>query len=220
MRPLLAIFALALAGCSELVSPTRTTPYEYRQFVVNGPNDIDTLTFKWPRSFLPVRVWVANDEPLRAPVELAIERWEGALLFGEFRAELVSDSTSADVIVRNVPSPGGIGLSRIRLEGLAPECLGATDVRTNAALTEVILPIRVYVWPRFASDHPQIRTCYDITTTHEMGHVLGIISPNHSPSPADVMFGNPVLNGLSERDMITAETVYHVPATLVPTGRR
>ena len=218
MRALLPVLAVLVAGCSELVSPTRVSPYEYRQFVVNGPNDIDTLIFKWPRSFLPVRIWVADDEPLRAPVDSAIARWQGALLFGEFRAEIVSDSNQADVIVRNIPSPGGIGL--IRLEGAAPECTGATDIRTNAELTQVILPIRMYVWPRFAPTHPGMPACYEITATHEMGHVLGIISPFHSPSAGDVMFSNPVLNGLSERDVATAETVYHVPATLVPTGRR
>ena len=220
MRRALPFAIVLLAGCSELISPTRVPPYEYRQFIVNGPNDVDTLTFKWPREFLPVRIWVAPEEPLAPHVQKAIDRWEGALLFGEFSAELVSDSTKADVIVRNVPSPGGIGLSRMRLGSMAPECLGATDIRTNEAITQVVLPMRVYIWPRFAPNHPSIGTCYDITATHELGHVLGIISPNHSPNAGDVMFGNPVLNGLSERDMVTAETVYHVEATLVPVGRR
>ena len=220
MRRLLACSAMLLAGCSELISPTRATPYEYRQFVVNGPNDVDTVTFHWPRSFMPVRIWVASDEPLRAPVDTAIARWEGALLFGEFRADIVSDSNQADVIVRNIPSPGGIGLSKLRLDAMAPECLGATDIATDAALTQVILPMHVYVWPRFSPDNPNIDTCYEITATHEMGHVLGIISPFHSPNSGDVMFSNPVFNGLSDRDIATAETVYHTPSRLVPVGRR
>ncbi len=220
MRRLIPAVLLLGAACSDLLSPTRVAPYEYRQFVASGGTRIDTLTFRWPRSFLPVRIWVADDEPLRQPITTAISRWQGALLFGEFRAELVTDSSRADVIVRNVPSPGGIGLSRIRLDALAPECIGATDIRTDGALTQVILPMRVYIWPRFSPQNPNITTCYEITATHELGHVIGIISPNHSPDVGDVMFSNPVFNGLSERDISTAEVVSHITPTLVPTGRR
>ncbi len=220
MRRFIPFVVLLAAACSDLISPTRVPPYEYRQFVASGTARIDTLTFRWPRAFLPVRIWVADDEPLRQPIQTAISRWQGALLFGEFRAELVADSSRADVIVRNVPSPGGIGLSRIRLDALAPECIGATDISTDGALTQVVLPMRMYIWPRFAPNNPNLSTCYEITATHEMGHVLGIISPNHSPDPRDVMFSNPVFNGLSARDIATAEVVSHITPTLVPTGRR
>ena len=49
---------------------------------------------------------------------------------------------------------------------------------------------------------------------HEIGHALGIFA--HSVSPADLMYADPVLNGLSERDRATAEAAYHLPATLRP----
>ena len=182
--------AVATVGCSEIASPRRAASYEYRVFVSNQAGGTDTLAFHWPRSTMPVRIWVASDDPLR----------EGVL----------------DIIVRNVIAPAGPNLSR--LESLAPQCLGATDIDANRAQRRLTLPIRVYVWPRFAANDPEMPTCYRLTVTHEIGHAIGIFA--HSPNSGDVMFANPVLDGISERDRLTAETAYHLAPTLEPFGRR
>jgi hypothetical protein len=208
--------ALATVGCSEIASPRRAASYEYRVFVSNQAGGTDTLAFHWPRSTMPVRIWVATDDPLREGVLAAIERWESAFLYGEWRADLVSDSARADIIVRNVIAPAGPNLSR--LESLAPQCLGATDIDASRAQRRLTLPIRVYVWPRFAANDPEMPTCYRLTVTHEIGHAIGIFA--HSPNSGDVMFANPVLDGISERDRLTAETAYHLAPTLEPFGRR
>ena len=51
-----------------------------------------------------------------------------------------------------------------------------------------------------------------------MGHAIGLLE--HSPSVADLMFSDPLLDGISNRDRITAETVYHLRPTYTPTNRR
>lgn len=218
MRRLLPLLAFAVVGCSDLVTPLRTGPYEYRKFVSKGlPNgSVDTVTFHWPRSALPVRVWAAASDPLRPHVATAVARWKATFLYGEFDAILVDDSLKADVIVRNVAPPP---LSTpLRLEAFAPECRGATDIPFNLTTNVAELPFRIYIYSRFTPDPPGLGECYSITATHELGHAIGLLE--HSPSPTDVMFGDPLNDGVSERDRITAETLYHLPSRLVPGPRR
>lgn len=217
MRLKAGLLVLALAGCSDMITPTRVAPYEYRLLPARtGRTDI--ISFKWPRSFLPVRIWVAADDVLRPHVAEAINRWEAAFLYGEFRAELVSDSSRADVIVRNTLSPGGGGLVKERLLAQRPECIGETVFDDTGWPSSQLLPLRIFIAPRFAPTDPGMAACYAITATHELGHAIGLLE--HSSDAGDVMFANPVLDGLSERDIVTAETVYHVQPSLTPTGRR
>ncbi len=220
MRRLLPLGCLLIAACSDLVTPRRSNPYEYRKFISKGVlgGGIDTVSFHWPRAFLPVRIWVAPDDVLRPHVVTAIARWEGSFLYGEFRATLVSDSTTADIIVRNVVAPPGGELPLLAVEALAPECRGETDLFYNLTARTVVLPVRVYVYPRFTTNPPGLERCYRITTTHELGHAIGLLE--HSPSSTDVMFGDPVQDGVSDRDRITAETVYHLRPTYAPANRR
>jgi predicted Zn-dependent protease len=51
-----------------------------------------------------------------------------------------------------------------------------------------------------------------LTTTHELGHAIGIFA--HSPDPGDIMFGDPVVSELSDRDRATAEAAYHLQPNL------
>ena len=220
MRRLLPLACVLLAACSDLISPRRTNPYEYRTFVSKGTPDgsIDTVTFHWPRPYLPVRVWVAPEDALQPHVATAIARWQAAFLYGELSAMLVDDSSSADIIVRNTIAPaGGAGLS-LGLEAFAPECRGETDLYYDLATKTVILPIRMYIYPRFTTNPPGLETCYRITVTHEFGHAIGLLG--HSTSSSDVMYSDPVLDGISDRDRTTAETVYHIRPTFAPSNRR
>ncbi|MEP6592006.1 MAG: hypothetical protein ABJC19_12565 [Gemmatimonadota bacterium] len=220
MRRLLPLALLAVAACSDLVTPLRSNPYEYRKFISKGLLDgsVDTVRFHWPRSFLPVRVWVAANDPLLPHMATAVDRWNATFLYGEFRATLVSDSSAADIIVRNVVAPPGGEAPLLGLEALAPECRGETDLFYNLSARTIVLPIRMYIYPRFVTSPPGLESCYRITATHELGHALGLLE--HSPNASDVMFSDPVLDGISDRDRITAETVYHLPATYAPANRR
>lgn len=223
MRPWLVAAALVVAGCSNIASPALTDAYEYRCFadVATGEciGGTDTLTFHWPRELLPVRVWVADDSPVRPYVTTAIDRWQHAFLYGEFRATLVADSSIADIIVLNAPSPdGGALLRHPPLHARAGQCNGETIPDIDAGTNTLTLPIRLYMYATVSEIEPGIATCYSITMTHEMGHAIGLLA--HSPSDGDVMFANPVFDGISDRDRQTAVTVYHVPSTLTIAGRR
>jgi len=218
--PLFLLLAgvVVLSGCNELISPPRVGAYEYRLFEPRPGGGTDTLAFRWPRGELPVRFWVAPDNALRSHLETAIARWEGAFLYGEWRGTIVSDSASADIHVFNrPPSPGDAPTMLRRLESLAPECRGAYDFSTNDASTILRRPMRLYVWSRIVGEGPNLDRCYSITTTHEVGHALGIFE--HSPTSTDVMFPDPTLDGLSERDRATAELLYHQRVTITPGPR-
>lgn len=219
MRRILPLLALSLLACSDIVTPLRTGAYEYRKFVAEEkPSErVDTFTFHWPRAFLPVRVWVDANDPLYPHVARAIRRWTGAFLYGEFDAELVSDSLKADVIVLNAQPPAFVS-GALRMEAFAPECRGATDIPHDPATNIAELPFRIYIYSRFAPDPPGLATCYSITATHELGHALGLLE--HSPSPTDLMFADPALDGIGDQDRITAETLYHLPSRLTPGTRR
>jgi phosphoenolpyruvate carboxykinase (ATP) len=62
------------------------------------------------------------------------------------------------------------------------------------------------------ADDPGLPACLALTTTHELGHALGIFQ--HSDEPSDLMYASPTVPGPSERDLETAEHIYHVPANL------
>lgn len=204
--------ALAVVACGDIGAPVRGDLYEWRLEApaVPGPG-LDTLSFHWSRDELPVRVWVEDASGLPAHMERAIDVWESAFLYGEFEATLVSDSSTADVIVR-----GGTPedkLRRLRLHSaLAPECAGATDLDIDVASRELRLPIRVFVDPRSLPDDPGIEPCLALTSIHELGHALGIFA--HSEDPEDLMYADPEVDLPSDRDRRTAEAVYHTPPNL------
>jgi predicted Zn-dependent protease len=159
-----------------------------------------------------VRIWVHDTLNLPAHVQHGIDQWEAAFLYGEVKAVIVSDSTVADVIVTSGLAPKG-GFSVTRIESLmAPECQGATDVELAASGLEILPPFRAYVDPRFAPSSPGVDECMALTTTHELGHSLGIFA--HSTDPADIMHADPVVSTLSPRDRATAELAYHTEPTL------
>ncbi len=170
----------------------------------------------WPRADLPVRFWIASNSPLRADLQTAIDRWQGAFLYGEFRATIVADSNVADVIVRNDPPDVGGGLG-----AFASQCVGETDTNIDPTALTATLPMHIFVYAVVSDAVPGLATCYSITMTHELGHALGLINSAHAGALAsDVMFANPVFDGLSDRDRLTAVTLYSIPSGVTLTGRR
>lgn len=204
-------------SCADIAAPSRGDAYEWRRIVPTGPTTADTLSFHWPRSRLPVRIWAHDTLNLLADVQRGMAEWEDAFLYGEFDADLVSDSSRADVIV-TVGSAVKGGFSVIRLSStLAPECEGGTDFDLPAGSTQLRMPIRVFVNPRFDPAAPGVDECLALTTTHELGHAIGIFA--HSPTTTDIMYGDPTVSSLSGRDRSTAELAYHTEATLTPGPR-
>jgi hypothetical protein len=216
-RLLLGLAVLTALACGDIAAPVRDDLYEWRLEApsIPGPG-LDTLSFHWDRTHLPVRVWVEDNDDLPGHVARAIDVWEAAFLYREFEATLVSDSTTADVIVLG-GTPGDPKLRTKRLHSaLAPECAGATDLDVDVANTELRLPIRVFIDPRSLPDDPGIERCLALTSIHEMGHALGIFA--HSPDPEDIMYADPEVDLPSARDRRTVEAVYHTPATLEAVG--
>ncbi len=212
--PILSILIAGYSGlsCADIASPSRSQAYEWRRITATGPGTSDTLSFHWPASRLPVKIWTENSLNLPAHVRDGIGQWKSAFLYGEFDGVSVADSNVADVIVRTgSPVPGGF--SMISLAGsLAPECEGGTDFELVPGTREIQVPVRVFINPRFDPGTPGVDECLALTTTHELGHAIGIFA--HSPDPGDIMFADPGVPALSARDRATAERAYHVPATL------
>jgi hypothetical protein len=206
----------ALLACADIAAPSRSSAYEWRRILptATGP---DTLSFHWPRSRLPVRIWAEDTLNLPAHVRHGIGEWEAVFLYGELRSVVVSDSSVADVIVTSGIAPKG-GFSVTRLQSfMAPECQGATDIELDATGQQILPPIRVYVDPRFVLGSPGVDPCMALTTTHELGHALGIFT--HSPNADDIMFADPTVADLSPRDRVTAELAYHVESSLTVAPR-
>ncbi len=209
MRSRLVAFATlaAVAACQSIVAPPIRSAdvYEWRYLNSKGAGGVDTLSFHWLRTALPVRIYVAPGSALEPYVAQAITRWESAFLYGEWRGVMVNDSANADVIFENViPAVEG-GLLRLRAR--APECTGETD-GPDPDIRVWALPIHSYVWSNTGGNVPGLAKCYSLTVTHEMGHTLGIIHP-HSPNATDIMYAFPVVDSLSQRDRQTIVTAYH-----------
>jgi predicted Zn-dependent protease len=216
MKPWHAIVLLAaVAGCTDIGTPSRPVPYESRLFIPfddNGTPAIDSLRFHWPRSSMPVRYWVEDSTQAPQHVRDAIATWKRAFLYAEWDATLTSDSSSADVIVRVLVPPPKPAPSALRMASFRPECEGATDVDTVSNRQEFKLPVRIYLNPKFQS--ADLSLCMGITATHELGHSMGLFQ--HSADPADIMFSDPVATELSDRDVSTIEALYHRDSDMTP----
>lgn len=205
-----SIAVLTLAACNDIASPVRSDYYDPSLVARTSTGALDTLVFSWPRSDLPVRVWVADTSVLKPYVSVAIERWQHAFLYGEWRAVEVTDSTHADIIViSGLPQDEGFSARAI-------ECSGATDA-PDPDTNVYPLPIHIWVFSTTGIPTPGLDTCYDITVTHEFGHAIGIFA--HSPNSSDVMYANPTFDGISDADRQTAEVLYLLPPTVVPGTR-
>jgi hypothetical protein len=208
-RPLLASLFTLLASCSDINSPDRSDFYEWRLRVaaIAPSTGVDTLGFTWPRDRGTVTFWAQDTLDLPARVDRAIATWQGQFLYGEFRGTRVGDSAIADVLVFGRGAP-----QAPFLQARAAECEGVTDVRIDQVTRLLTLPIRVYVLPRFDVADPGVSACLDLTTTHEVGHGIGLFE--HSDDPSDLMYFNPTVAGPSDRDRNTAQRAYHTPSTV------
>jgi predicted Zn-dependent protease len=211
-----ALAAAAGIACSDIVAPSRAERYDWRLLVPfdsAGPR-IDTLTFHWPRSSLPVKIWVENQYSLPTRVREGIREWKGAFLYGEWDATLVTDSNTADVIVTSTLPPPPLRASDRSASALfVPSCQGATDVDTGSTRRQLKLPIHTYVHPSIPGA-PDLDACLRVVAAHEIGHTMGLFQ--HSTDTLDLMFSVPSSTFLTIRDVGTAVNAYHFPSDMVP----
>lgn len=205
---------VAAVACSDIVSPSRTgLAYDWRLLIdydSAGSTFQDTLSFHWPRSALPVKVWVEDQDNLPSYVRAAIRTWKAAFIYGEWDATIVSDSSTADVIVRAIQPPPQTPSLHF---AMAQACVGATDVDTVATRRQLRIPIHAYVYVSIPGD-PGLAECLNTVATHELGHTMGIFQ--HSKDSTDIMFAVPTADALTPSDVATMINAYHFKPTMTP----
>jgi hypothetical protein len=205
------IIVITAVACSEIAAPSRRDAYEWGRIV-----GTDTLTFHWPASSLPVKIWVEDQFDMPSHIARGIAQWESAFLYNEYAAQLVSDSTSADVLVRTTIAPPKLARTLMRLPSMVPtDCTGFTDIDTVATRFQLQLPIRMFIGPLKDPALNDLTECFQVVAAHELGHSLGLFQ--HSDSLRDLMHSVPTATQLSRRDINTAELNAHGPSNMVPT---
>jgi predicted Zn-dependent protease len=203
---------VACLACADSGGPDRPAPYEWRLFVPVGSGPaVDTLSFHWPESSLPVKIWVEDQYDVPDRVREGIALWKRDLNRGEWNATVVADSSTADVIVRATEASAVVAGARLRTGFVS--CEGLTVIDTVATRFQLRVPVRMYVYP-IDPGAGDVEGCLHTVATHELGHVLGIFQ--HSPEPSDIMFATPSVAQPSDRDASTAYEAYHTPANMVP----
>ncbi len=215
----LAVTALGLAAaCHDNVGPGACfdSGAQAYSFYLNGDT---SLTFHWPSSYMPVRVYAEPTGELPADVLNAMTLWTGAFRCGELSLAVASDSIHADIIVRN---PSFLPVARAAVRAVHSDsigaCTGVTQFALDSAGTALVGPMRAYVSPYAGFDSASVAACYRIATAHELGHALGLLA--HSADTADLMYPVPRHATLSSADRYTIQLLYHTPATIGPPPRR
>jgi predicted Zn-dependent protease len=214
-----AALAAALAACHENVGPAACydSGAQAYSFFLNGDS---TLVFRWPKSYLPVRVYAEPTGELPANVQNAISLWESAFRCGELSLTVTTDSTRADIIVRNPPTLPALrsAATRVLFADSTSACHGVTQFALDSAGARLDGPMRSYVSPFPGADSASVASCYHFVTAHELGHALGLLA--HSTNPADLMYPTPRRLALSADDRYTIQLLYHWTATIGPEIRR
>ena len=207
-RPL--ILLVLLVACTDVAPPDRPEPYPFFIELDDGFRAI----FSWPRASLPVRVWTEPNDDLVQAVVHAIRVWQDAALYGEFSAVIISDSSGADVIVRQ-----GVAVELARdTTAFRPDCRAGTTIAATEADSAIVLPFRMLVQRRRGADDGGVSACFLTAVAHELGHTLGILG--ESDDEADLMHVPPKVSVPSRRDEVTFAMLYHTPATIrLPSGR-
>lgn len=214
VKPLLLLLAGSLGlSCGDSTAPLEPAAWEWRlqlPFDSAGPR-IDTLNFHWPRSRLPVRIWVENAQSLPTRVQEGITLWRNVLGSRDWNGTIVTDSTQADIIVRLLPADA---FAAVRQSPPQLVCEGSTTVDTAASRFELQLPMRVNLYPTIPG--PNVDSCLHSAAAHELGHTLGLFQ--HSPDPADMMYLSATAAGPTARDAATARQAYATPSDMVLVG--
>jgi predicted Zn-dependent protease len=150
---------------------------------------------------------------MRALVSRGLRVWEQQFLYGEFRGQLVADSSNADVIViweDSVPPDVAPDTA-----GAVGACSGETRILIDSNAILEPMQVRVGIAPGFTT--AQVAACLPRVTAHELGHSIGLL--RHSSGPDDLMSGSPRVDFPTPRDRRTAEVLYHTTPTIGPPPR-
>ena len=215
----LALAAAALlAGCKAGEGPGQCYEPNARAYNFDWLGDTNVV-FHWPQSYMPVRVYAESVGTLRANTQTGMQLWASAFRCRELSYTMVTDSTHADIIVRN---PQTLPLPARSVRALGADsvnaCQGVTQFQTDSDTTALTGPMRSYVAPFAGTDSVALLACYRFVTAHELGHALGMLS--HSPDTSDLMYASPRRLQLSEDDRYTIQLLYHVASKLRPPPRR
>ncbi|MEK7667080.1 MAG: matrixin family metalloprotease [Gemmatimonadota bacterium] len=211
-----AALALAVIACHDGNSPN--TCYDSNAFSYGFALGGDTtLVFRWPASRMPVRFYAEPTGPLSTNVLAGLTTWVNAFHCDEASFQPVTDSTVADVIVRQVtvlPPPAAASI--VLGADSVGACVGRTDGYYDSTKT-LTGPIRSFIAPLATGDSTALAGCLRMVTTHELGHALGILA--HSPHTADLMYPTPRRSTLSADDRYTLQRLYHTTPTIRPAPR-
>ncbi len=205
-----AVITLALQGCDEAAGPERPEPYS---FTMGRLADGFPLIFRWTEESLPVKFWAEPKNSFPEIVGRSIATWEAAAIYGEFRGVMVRDSSRADVLIFADAFVSG----PIQVDNETLACEGSM-MWTVGLDTNIVLPIRVRIAPRFGFNASTVNPCLQKLSNKFVGHTLGMLVP--SPNPEDLLSGQPMEEQPSPRDLATFVTLYHtVPTVGVPDTR-
>jgi len=217
----LAAAGAALAGGALLVACDGTGPntcYDSNAFSYGFALGGDsTLVFRWPADRMPIRYYAEPTGALRSNVRASLTTWANAFLCQEASFQPVTDSSRAEVIVRQVPILPPMAAGRVVL---AADSVGACGGRTDGSFdsTNTLTgPLRTYVAPLGVGDTAALAACYRMVTTHELGHTLGLFA--HSRNAADLMYPTPRRSTPSPDDRYTLQRLYHTTPTIRPAPR-
>jgi hypothetical protein len=205
-----ALGCLLAAACTDPLVPSRSAIYPFA--------DIFGDVFHWPADRLPVRVYAEPRGDLAAQVTRAVDLWQRQLLYGEFTAVIVSDSSSADVIVRwsdSVPPPATPDPGP-PVKACGGVTHGALDSTGQAFAGPFETEISILTGTVFTSG--QVAACVQRTAVHELGHALGLFQ--EAPDTLAVMFSPPRVSEPAAVDRRTVQVLYHTPPTLAPPAPR
>jgi hypothetical protein len=181
------LWCLALGACGEPNAPIRRAAYEFR-----GPDPLGALvSFHWPAQELPVQYFASA--PVGAAqqyLEAALHVWEGQFLYGEFRGVMVTDSSSADVIM----------------------IMGFGGTPPNVPLTDDPPDIQACSGQTNFDDVDGNRVI-----DGQMVIILRLLA--HSSNPDDLMATAPTAREPSASDRVTAQVLYHTRPDLRPAER-
>jgi predicted Zn-dependent protease len=206
--------ALTLAACQNDGGPGRCYESGATSYPITAPWN-DSLIFHWSPAEYPVRVYAEPTGALPALADSAVARWLGAFRCGELGLVRWTDSTTADIVIRNPPIRPAIIAAQVRFAADSLHaCQGRTDGDTLTS-TQLIRPLRSYVWP-VGIDSAATAACYRFAVPHELGHALGLLQ--HSRDTADLMYGVPRRREPSVNDRFTIQVLYSYssPVTMTP----